>query len=98
MNKTVAMACACLVALTMPLAIRDDYIIQLVNIGILNAIVVLGLNFVTGWRCQFSPWGPHFHFWREHCVRRPNGCRTAGWNGSSACAWSPSAYGEGIFC
>jgi branched-chain amino acid transport system permease protein len=54
MNKTVAMACACLVALTMPLAIRDDYIIQLVNIGILNAIVVLGLNFVTGWTGQIN--------------------------------------------
>ena len=54
MNKTVAMACACLVALAMPLAIRDDYIIQLVNIGILNAIVVLGLNFVTGWTGQIN--------------------------------------------
>jgi branched-chain amino acid transport system permease protein len=54
MNKTVAMACACLVALAMPLVIRDDYIIQLVNIGILNAIVVLGLNFVTGWTGQIN--------------------------------------------
>jgi branched-chain amino acid transport system permease protein len=54
MNKTVAMACACLVALAMPLAIRDDYIIQLVSIGILNAIVVLGLNFVTGWTGQIN--------------------------------------------
>src|ERR1700721_4808423 len=54
MNKTVAIAFACLVALAIPLAMRDDYVIQLLNIGILNAIVVLGLNFVTGWTGQIN--------------------------------------------
>jgi branched-chain amino acid transport system permease protein len=53
MNKT-AVACACLVALAIPLAIRQDYVIQLLNIAILNAIVVLGLNFVTGWTGQIN--------------------------------------------
>ena len=54
MNKTVAIAFACLVALAIPLAMHDDYVIQLLNIGILNAIVVLGLNFVTGWTGQIN--------------------------------------------
>src|ERR1700761_6271682 len=54
MSKRVAIACACLAALAIPLATRDDYIIQLLNIGILNAIVVLGLNFVTGWTGQIN--------------------------------------------
>jgi branched-chain amino acid transport system permease protein len=54
MNKTVAIAFACLVALAIPLAMHDDYMIQLLNIGILNAIVVLGLNFVTGWTGQIN--------------------------------------------
>ncbi len=54
MNKTVAILFACLVALAIPLAMRDDYVIQLLNIGILNAIVVLGLNFVTGWTGQIN--------------------------------------------
>ena len=49
-----AIACACLVALAMPLAMREDYVIQLLNIAILNAIVVLGLNFVTGWTGQIN--------------------------------------------
>jgi branched-chain amino acid transport system permease protein len=54
MHKRVAIACACLAALAIPLATRDAYIIQLLNIGILNAIVVLGLNFVTGWTGQIN--------------------------------------------
>jgi branched-chain amino acid transport system permease protein len=54
MNKTVAIAFACLAALAIPLAMHDDYVIQLLNIGILNAIVVLGLNFVTGWTGQIN--------------------------------------------
>jgi len=49
-----AIACACLIALAMPLAMREDYVIQLLNIAILNAIVVLGLNFVTGWTGQIN--------------------------------------------
>ena len=54
MNRAAAIACACLVALAIPAALREDYIIQLLNIAILNAIVVLGLNFVTGWTGQIN--------------------------------------------
>ena len=54
MNKVAAIACACLVALAIPAVLREDYIIQLLNIAILNAIVVLGLNFVTGWTGQIN--------------------------------------------
>ena len=39
-------------ALAIPLATRDAYLIQLLNIATLNAIVVLGLNFATGWTGQ----------------------------------------------
>src|SRR6267154_5327917 len=41
-------------ALAVPVVVRDGYIIQLLNIAILNAIVVLGLNFVTGWAGQIN--------------------------------------------
>jgi branched-chain amino acid transport system permease protein len=42
------------VALAVPLLAADGYIIQLLNIAILNAIVVIGLNFVTGWTGQIN--------------------------------------------
>jgi branched-chain amino acid transport system permease protein len=42
------------VALLIPIAARDGYVIQLLNIAILNAIVVLGLNFATGWTGQIN--------------------------------------------
>ena len=42
------------VTLAIPLITQDGYIIQLLNIAILNAIVVLGLNFVTGWAGQIN--------------------------------------------
>src|ERR1700730_12565556 len=61
MNRVAAIACACLVALAIPLLLRDDYVIQLLNIGILNAIVVLGLNFVTGWTGQINFGQPAFY-------------------------------------
>jgi branched-chain amino acid transport system permease protein len=41
-------------ALAVPAIAQDGYIIQLLNIAILNAIVVLGLNFVTGWAGQIN--------------------------------------------
>src|ERR1700679_1230545 len=41
-------------AFAVPLITQDAYIIQLLNIAILNAIVVLGLNFVTGWAGQIN--------------------------------------------
>jgi branched-chain amino acid transport system permease protein len=40
--------------LAIPLIMQDSYIIQLLNIAILNAIVVLGLNFITGWAGQIN--------------------------------------------
>jgi branched-chain amino acid transport system permease protein len=40
--------------LAIPLITQDGYIIQLLNIAILNAIVVIGLNFVTGWAGQIN--------------------------------------------
>jgi branched-chain amino acid transport system permease protein len=42
------------IALTIPVIAQDGYIIQLLNIAILNAIVVIGLNFVTGWTGQIN--------------------------------------------
>jgi branched-chain amino acid transport system permease protein len=41
-------------ALALPIIVRDGYILQLLNIAILNAIVVLGLNFATGWTGQIN--------------------------------------------
>lgn len=45
---------AAVVALAVPLVTRDGYIIQLLNLAILNAIVVLGLNYATGWTGQIN--------------------------------------------
>src|SRR3981189_3373955 len=38
----------------MPLVTHDGYIIQLLNIAMLNAIFVMGLNFATGWTGQIN--------------------------------------------
>jgi branched-chain amino acid transport system permease protein len=54
MKRHAAVASACVIALAIPLATRNGYIIQLLNIAMLNAIVVLGLNFVTGWTGQIN--------------------------------------------
>src|SRR5271156_2482307 len=48
------MAASIAAALAIPLITQDGYIIQLLNIAILNTIVVLGLNFVTGWAGQIN--------------------------------------------
>jgi branched-chain amino acid transport system permease protein len=53
-NKRATIALVALVALAIPAITRDGYIIQLLNIAILNAIVVLGLNFATGWTGQIN--------------------------------------------
>jgi branched-chain amino acid transport system permease protein len=50
----IALAMCAIAVLTIPLAARDGYIIQLLNIAMLNAIVVLGLNFATGWTGQIN--------------------------------------------
>src|ERR1700684_731837 len=47
-------AASIVAALAIPRITQDGYIIQLLNIAILNAIVVLGLNFVTGWAGQIN--------------------------------------------
>jgi branched-chain amino acid transport system permease protein len=47
-------ALAAVATLTIPLFTQDGYIIQLLNIAILNAIVVLGLNYATGWTGQIN--------------------------------------------
>jgi branched-chain amino acid transport system permease protein len=49
-----ALAATVLVGLAIPLFTPDGYVIQLLNIAILNAIVVLGLNYVTGWTGQIN--------------------------------------------
>lgn len=53
--KRLAPVLLCAVAaLLLPAATRDNYVIHLLNIAILNAIVVLGLNFATGWVGQIN--------------------------------------------
>lgn len=54
MKKTAAIALVAIAALLVPALDQDDYVIQLLNIAILNAIVVLGLNFATGWTGQIN--------------------------------------------
>jgi branched-chain amino acid transport system permease protein len=53
-KKRAALALVAIAALAIPLVSQDGYIIQLLNIAILNAIVVLGLNFATGWTGQIN--------------------------------------------
>jgi branched-chain amino acid transport system permease protein len=45
---------AIVAALVIPALTHDGYVIQLLNIAMLNAIVVLGLNFATGWTGQIN--------------------------------------------
>jgi branched-chain amino acid transport system permease protein len=52
--KNWALWAASAVVLALPVIVRDVYILQLLNIAILNAIVVLGLNFATGWTGQIN--------------------------------------------
>src|SRR3984957_19273695 len=47
-------AASIVAALAIPLITQDGYIIQLLNIAILNTIVLLGLNFVPGWTGQIN--------------------------------------------
>jgi branched-chain amino acid transport system permease protein len=47
-------ALVAIAALAIPAVTRDGYILQLLNIAILNAIVVMGLNFATGWTGQIN--------------------------------------------
>jgi branched-chain amino acid transport system permease protein len=54
LNTWPVLAASIAAALAVPVVAHDGYIIQLLNIAILNAIVVLGLNFVTGWAGQIN--------------------------------------------
>src|ERR1700677_578386 len=54
MNTWPILAASVAATLVIPLITQDGYIIQLLNIAILNTIVVLGLNFVTGWAGQIN--------------------------------------------
>jgi branched-chain amino acid transport system permease protein len=49
----IPIALAVAAALTLP-AFAGPYVVQLLNIATLNAIVVLGLNFATGWTGQIN--------------------------------------------
>jgi branched-chain amino acid transport system permease protein len=53
-NNKLLLAILAAAVLALPAITRDGYIIQLLNIAILNAIVVLGLNFATGWTGQIN--------------------------------------------
>jgi branched-chain amino acid transport system permease protein len=53
-NNKLLLALLAAAVLALPAVTRDGYIIQLLNIAILNAIVVLGLNFATGWTGQIN--------------------------------------------
>lgn len=54
MKNRTSIALVAIAALAIPVVSQDGYIIQLLNIAILNAIVVLGLNFPTGWTGQIN--------------------------------------------
>jgi len=53
-NNRIALALVALAGLATPLVTQDDYVLQLLNIAMLNAMVVLGLNFSTGWTGQIN--------------------------------------------
>jgi branched-chain amino acid transport system permease protein len=54
LKNSITLVLAAAIVLAIPLVSHDGYIIQLLNIAILNAIVVLGLNFATGWTGQIN--------------------------------------------
>ena len=54
MKSRTGLALAVIAALALPAATQDDYVVQLLNIAMLNAIVVLGLNFTSGWSGQIN--------------------------------------------
>ena len=53
MSNRIPIALAAAAALALPVA-ADAYVVQLLDIAMLNAIVVLGLNFATGWTGQIN--------------------------------------------
>jgi branched-chain amino acid transport system permease protein len=53
-KRPLPIAIVAIAALAIPAVARDGYVLQLLNIAILNAIVVIGLNFATGWTGQIN--------------------------------------------
>jgi branched-chain amino acid transport system permease protein len=53
-QRFIPIALCVFAAVALPAISSDGYVIQLLNIAILNAIVVLGLNFATGWVGQIN--------------------------------------------
>jgi branched-chain amino acid transport system permease protein len=54
LSTSLLLAAGAAAALAIPSALGSDYSLQVLNLAILNAIVVLGLNFVTGWTGQVN--------------------------------------------
>jgi branched-chain amino acid transport system permease protein len=49
-----AVAAGLLGAIILPFALGDGYALQVLDLGLINAVVVIGLNFVTGWTGQVN--------------------------------------------
>src|ERR1700693_3573902 len=50
-----AFLCAvALLLLLLPLVVTEHYVLQLVNLGLISLIVVVGLNFITGYCGQIN--------------------------------------------
>jgi branched-chain amino acid transport system permease protein len=47
-------AASALAAILVPLLLGDGYILEVLDIALINAVVVVGLNFVTGWTGQVN--------------------------------------------
>jgi branched-chain amino acid transport system permease protein len=53
-SSRVIAATALLVALAVPAALGNGYALEVVDLALINALVVVGLNFVTGWTGQVN--------------------------------------------
>jgi branched-chain amino acid transport system permease protein len=53
-SSRVVAATALLVALAVPAALGNGYALEVVDLALINALVVVGLNFVTGWTGQVN--------------------------------------------
>jgi branched-chain amino acid transport system permease protein len=49
-----ALLCGAVLLLLLPLAVRGNYELQLVNLGLISLIAVVGLNFITGYCGQIN--------------------------------------------
>jgi branched-chain amino acid transport system permease protein len=53
-SSRVLAAIGLLLVLTVPAALGDGYALEVVDLALINALVVVGLNFVTGWTGQVN--------------------------------------------